>query len=437
MLTFPRNTAKAVSILSIAAIISAIGFSTIASPPPPAMPALNCTIDVDKELWIRDLSVVEDPVRTKYVPFNPSNPSEGIWTFGRFMENMAGANNVSKFVLHLFEQIRDDVVVNGFTVPGRPSFWDQIIQPWIDQSEANGIDGLDFTIAPFRLNGFVNRIDLRTNATYGGGTVSAGEGRIVFTITDIDGNTTIGTLIMEYRLLANNCEEVKKWAEAWHYLGSLKFGDEFNKNLQEIVEGFAGANADPNGVNGSALNQLRTNEVIAGFPWQWREFQLSAATTLLEQSTVAQTPDISVNHTKALRNFVNQNEAAILANDYIVPLTFAGQPFRGGVSDGEPYDAFYEAPGILNNEARHIVSLNTCVGCHSIETGVGFFHSTPRSQGQETFLSGFLTGITTFDPVSGVPRSFNDLKRRVDDLCKVLTQTCADFEIELPFKATH
>jgi hypothetical protein len=416
--------------------ISAAVLGSNVTPARASSAPLACDIVVEKELWIRDLSVVEDPLRTVYVPFDPMNPSAGIWTFGRFMENMSGPNDPSDFVLHLFKHFNTTIVVNGFTVPDRASFYDQIIQPWIDQSQANGYKGLDFSIAPFRLNGFVNRLDLRQNATYGGGNVNAGEGRAVFSILNPDGEPNIGTLIIEYELLADNCEEVKAWAYAWHELGSIKFGDEFNKHLEKIVEGFAGKGVAPGRINGSALHQLRTNEVIAGFPWQWREFQLQK-TTMLEQTTVAQTPDISVNHSKRLRDFVNLNEADILANDYVVPLSWMGGPFRGGVSDGEPYEAFYEAPGINNNEARHIVSLNTCVGCHSVETATGFFHSTPRQAGTMTFLSGFLEGTIAFDPVSGVQRSFNDLKRRVEDLCKVLSSSCADLDNEKPFKATH
>jgi len=391
-----------------------------------------CVIDPDKELWIRDLSVVEDPVRTVYVPFNPLNPSEGVWTFGRFIENMCGPNTPTDFVLHLFKQFNTTMVVNGFTEAPRPGFYNTVIQPWIDASGKK----LNFKIAPFRLNGFVNRLDLRSNPTYGGGGFSAGEGRVVFTILTPDGFATIGTLILEYELVAENCEQVKAWANAWHELGSMDFGPAYNERLEKIVEGFAGAGAAPHKPNGSALNQLRTNELVGEFPWQWREFHLEK-TTMLEMATVAQTPEITLNHTKALRDFINFNEADILADNYVVPLSWQGNPFRGGVSDGEPYDAFYEAPGILNNDARHIFSLNTCVACHSVETGTGFFHSSPRSAGQVTFLSGFLTGITVSDPVSGVPRSFNDLKRRAISMCKVLEAGCDELSVEEIVKPTH
>jgi hypothetical protein len=72
--------------------------------------------------------------------------------------------------------------------------------------------------------------------------------------------------------------------------------------------------------------------------------------------------------------------------------------------------------GVFNNEARHKFSLNTCNGCHGGETNTGFLQVSPRSPGQESFLSGFMTGTDVFDPFSGQVRRLNDLGRRNADL---------------------
>jgi hypothetical protein len=77
---------------------------------------------------------------------------------------------------------------------------------------------------------------------------------------------------------------------------------------------------------------------------------------------------------------------------------------------------FWNAPGILNPEARHKFSLNTCDGCHGAETQTSFLQVFPRFPGQESSLSGFMTGIDVFDPVSGQIRRLNDLGRRNADL---------------------
>jgi hypothetical protein len=398
--------------------------------------ANDCVIDVDKELWIRDLSVLDDPVRSVYVD-NPPTPSHGAWTFGRLMANMAGPHDPSDFVLALFSEFETAQTVNGFTIDPRPFMLADVIQPWIEASAENGVKGLDFTIAPFVLTGIVNRIDLRGNGGYGV-PQSAGEGRIVFTALSGSGDATRMTLILEYELIAETCEDVREWAKLWHSLGSLPFGPQFNDELEKLVNHFAGANVAPGRPNGSAIRQVRTNELVGEFPWQWREFHLSGNSGLLEQGTVAQTPQTTLNQTKALRDYVNQNEAAILGGTHVVPLTFQGNPFQGGASDGDDVTLHFRADGILNNDARHIFSLNACVACHTDETATGFFHAFRSGVGQPTFLSGFLTGVSLQDPVDpAVTRTFNDLKRRHEDFCKLLASNCLEIGSEKPLKRPH
>jgi hypothetical protein len=100
---------------------------------------------------------------------------------------------------------------------------------------------------------------------------------------------------------------------------------------------------------------------------------------------------------------------------------FDGQPFQAGAVFNNLSSWF--APGV-DNEARHHFALNTCNGCHaSAETGTFFTHIVPRFSFDEASLSGFLTGTTVSDPVTGQSRTFNDLGRRKTDLTSVV---CAD-----------
>jgi len=80
----------------------------------------------------------------------------------------------------------------------------------------------------------------------------------------------------------------------------------------------------------------------------------------------------------------------------------------------------WNGPGIADPEARFHASLNTCNGCHGPETNTGFLMLFPRSPGSESFLSGFLTGTTVLDPISGQTRTLNDLGRRKADLTAVV-----------------
>jgi hypothetical protein len=403
----------------------------------------SSAIDVGRELWIRDLSVVEDGLRTRWTE-RPASPSEGVWSFGRLMSAISGLADPAPFVLALFDHFRTLQVVNGMEIPPQLPFYNQTILPWVQESERRG-RALDFSIAPFRLNGFVNRIDLRTNTAHGRST-TAGEGRIVFTILLPDGSPSFTTLILEYELLARDGQGVKEWAEAWHALGSIPFGERYNLALEKLVNRFAEPGAAPDRPNGSALLQLRTNEfarqrrgvLFGSTPWQWREFRLSPQTGAFTQVTTAQTVDTSHNGSALLADFINEHEASILDGTFVVPLTYQGVPFRSGAANGEPFFAFLDAPGVSNNEARHLLSLNSCVACHTSETGVLFFHSFPRPAGEETFLSGFLTGTSLPDPAEPtVTRTFNDLERRVLDLQHVLSSPAEALQRERPLGRVH
>jgi hypothetical protein len=188
----------------------------------------------------------------------------------------------------------------------------------------------------------------------------------------------------------------------------------------------------PSKPNGSALNQLRTNEIQLASPWELREFRVETASHQLRESTVKQDPDVSTNNTVRFTNFVTSNVAAVLAGTYTVDLNFpmpAGPHFLGGAGPvpGNNTGFFWRGnPQIVNNDARHLVSLGTCNGCHAGETKTVFTHVHPNVPiGTPAGLSGFLTGINVPDPLLGAPtRHFGDLDERKADLQALLTSPC-------------
>jgi hypothetical protein len=371
----------------------------------------GCFVRTSRELMIKNVSVVDDPVRT-----NPGDtavdPRAGAWTFGHLMENMApSAAAAPDFVEQLFSTWLADRTVNGFTVPARTFMQAQVLDTW--PRTANG--KLDLTKSPLRLLSIVDRLDLR-NLALG----NAGEGRFVFGVLDAQGFPLQFTVILEYHLPATTQAQVLDWASSWHALGNHPFpSEEYNVALQALTERFTGRNAAPGLVNGSALSQLRTNEIALSNPWELREFTLSPATGFLQEDTIKLTPDLGFDGTPRLADFINQNEPAILAEQHTVPPSFQGSPFLGGAVFNNL--TAWKAPGINNNEARHHFSLNTCNGCHSAEeTGTFFLQVNPRFPGSEAQLSGFLTGITVSDPVTFQPRTFNDLARRKADLTQLV-----------------
>lgn len=377
--------------------------------PQDAAVTVDCglTINAERELLIRALPVVEDVARTAWNG-NAAAPVSGAWHFGKLMTHMAGDQVPAVFVENWLATWQTAQTINGQTVPARTGI-DQIVAGW--PRLANG--RLDLTRPPLRLLAIVNRMDLRSDTR-------AGEGRFVFGVLDAGGNPTQFTVILEYELpLA--VMSAAQWADAWHALGALAPSSAaYRTALQDITDAFAGADVLPERPNGSAISQVRTNEIHLASPWELREFTLTPSGELRER-TVALTPRNGLNNTTRLADFVNQNSAAILAGTHAVPLVFGGVRFRGGrVTNNID---FWNAPGIVDPDARHLFSLNTCNGCHGAETNTPFLHVNPRSPGQVASLSGFLTGTTVSDPVTGALRSFGDLARRADDLETLLCES--------------
>lgn len=353
-----------------------------------------CTVRSRQELEIRDISVVDDPVRTA---------PGGVWSFGKLMEQMAPTPaEAPAMVEGMLTSFLSQQVVNGFTLPPRAG-----AQQVLDS--LRGPDGkLDLSRQAFRLLAIVNRIDLKDAAAS-----SAGEGRFVFGFAPF-GSTQQATLILEYNIPATSPEDILSLANAWHALRALPFPSEaYNAALQTVTARFTARNAAPGRPNGSAIGQIRTNDFFAlsPFAWEFREFHLDATSGMLVPATVAQTPDRSFNFSDALGRFVRANEPAIVAEKHTVPPTFEGAPFQGGNVDASDFFT-WQIPGV-SAETRNRFARNTCNGCHTqSESGGAEFQVRPRFPFQESALSGFLTGADVVDPGAGVIRHFNELARR-------------------------
>lgn len=419
-----------------------------------------------RSLMITDLGVVQDPTRT----FNPctgaGNP-DGAWTFGKLMKGLANTTDNATavdFIKKWLETWKTTVSVNGESVPARSQI-QTILDTW---QSLSGPGTLKLERCPFRLLAVVNRLDLRGNSGYGFS--NAGEGRFVFCAVGAGCNARQFTVIFEYGIPKRSCPEVVAFAKQWHDLGTQTPGTStYNTALQAITDQFAVANAAPAKPNGSALNQLRTNELALGlFPWELREFNVDGTSHQLQLTTVKQEPAKKHNRVlnpaptpadiQRLVNFINTNEANVINNRYEVPPTAPapdGGAFLGGKSHTENPTSYHwngnpiAGAGFINNDAaRHVFSLNTCSGCHGGEAKTGAFtHVQPRPFGTAAGLSGFLTGLGSDDNAADGPdadpdglffvsdpanrpagtpalRGFNDLKRRADDLEVLVNRVC-------------
>jgi hypothetical protein len=452
----------------------------------------------NKSLLITDLSVVEDPRRT-WDPCRPNRGTKmGAWTFGRLMTDVcnqpASGVHPGEFARRWLRSWQHDLSINFDAVTNRNAeILANVINDWEQASGGPGAP-LDLSIAPFRLLAIVNRVDLRSNPGYTGNPEGGceapcvgGEGRFVFSLVPTrnsnwqGGGTTGGTtgggwrppnwngpgnppgwggwegqpevcdgapfvVIFEYCVPKRTCEEIKDYAMQWYALANINFGVAFNNALQAITDQFAAAGADPSRQpNLSALNQLRVNELLRE-PWdmrEWRLFSNDSDAGWLREVTTKQTPDFDLNFSAKITDYALANAAEILASQDTVPLQFRGQPFLGGNAPMPTVNFFWDGPqptGTIPTEIRHRFSLNTCNGCHAGETGTPFLHVSPRAAGVEAALSDFLTGrnMPKLDPADHVTRRFfADLKRREDDLFRLIREPCFFQLFHHPVKLQH
>ena len=416
------------------------------------------SVDPARSLVITNIRVVEDPTRT-FNPCTGQGTPMGAWTFGHLMREMANQPrtgiNPSVFVRTWLDKwLADQTTANGWTAEKRLLMKQLVIDPWQAASGGPGMP-LNLAKAPFRLLAIVNRVDLRTNSAYGGG--SAGEGRFVFGVMDMRNSGQIDpytgqpipncgetqfTVIIEYGIDRSGCA-IRDWGRQWYNLRNFVLGSPaYNAALQAITDQFTRANAAPRKPNGSALNQLRTNEIAIANPapdntWQMREFRLPAPNGHLQEVNVALTPDESRRNTDLTAQYVNANTPSILTQTHTVPAFFLGQKFLGNESN-VPFMAFWDDGPTVNitvRQARHLFSLNTCSACHAGETSTVFTHIKPAPFGTPAGLSGFMTGINVADPADGAPtRNFNEFRRRALDLDQLVHSPCF-FDIRRNFVA--
>jgi len=374
--------------------------------------------------------------------------SQGAWTFGTLMNNIAntpvtgvsGSDLLKSWLL----AIQHDAVANTDTAKARPKVFVSIKDAVIRSGSPSGsFDATNWQTKPLdpynfdvNLIAIVNRLDLHGNLGYG--QTNSGEGRFIFEIIDPEtGSPALptATIIFEYGIPLHTCAEVKAYAQKWYDLKSHPLGSPaYNSALKAITDVFSAANASPTRTNGSALNQIRTNDLVfsSDGKWEMREFKLDPATHKFVLSTTAQEPIEKYNEASSVDTppdvnnlvaWINAHETEVLADKHSVPLTVEDQvthaqvPFLGAKSRSE--NGKWTAPGVAL-ETRHHFSLNTCTGCHRDETNTFFLHV-----GSGSTLSRFLTGIDVPDPLQpSVIHHFGDLAFRENKLESLLCTSC-------------
>jgi hypothetical protein len=436
----------------------------------------------DQGLFIRSPQVVQDPVRT-WDPCTGAGTQGGVWTFAHFVREMANGSGKTPevFVQDWLSLWLNNYTVNGDVVPARTQMFTQVIQPWeaasggvatlVNVGGANSVSltvPLNLDIAPFELEAIVNRIDLGDTANgpsgYSGSTtsvpVTAGELRFIFDVVQPSGGSCgkkLFTTIFEYGVPVSGCGNVVGWARQWTSLAAMPgFTASYLSQLQSMTESVVTHGAAPGKGNQNAINQVRTNEIALSAPWELREFTLTD-----EQPATGTNNPISGDlrpHTAALT--INDSAFSALGGDPTVknfmqsltvvppvapptsctvanlqvPFTFAGLNFRGGNAQIGP--GHWNLLGLTTAAPadvcrRHVVSLNTCHGCHHDDTATTGFTQISPTAAIPVPMSNFLTGGgvgSTFpvpDPQVGpsVTWRFADLERRWQRLFDIASCT--------------
>jgi hypothetical protein len=307
----------------------------------------------NKELVITDPTVLNDA--------RASNATNGAWSFRFLISQMAPAGtDPADFAAAWLSQFEiPNGTVNGFPLDVR--FTQAVRNAW--PLTANG--KLDMSRAPFRLISIVNRMDLHAN--------SNGEGRFVYGFVDQNGFASSMTVIFEYGLptrdITNGATLTRKsWAQKFHALGTRTFGAQYNAALQAVTDLFTRRNTSPLKPGGNSINQVRSNEIVMGGPWQMREFLLNTTggPLALRVSTTGMTPadvagtNVGSPENVALANYINADAVLIHGAYASVPTSLLS-----GQSNESFFWNSFSVP--VNAASRHDFAGQTCNGCHFSE----------------------------------------------------------------------
>lgn len=415
------------------------------------------TIDPDRELFVTDVRVVDHP---GYV-----SPGRD-WHFGTMMDRISGSLPADQFVTDWIDTWLTPQPVNGVDVFDANHATSISKIAYGNATGTNpGWAGLGLTSdgfldpakAPFRLLAIVNRPDLVR--VENGQVRSAGEMRFIYCSYNAgDVNTAQNfTVIFEFEVPADSCEDVVAWHQRWHELGDYPIGSpKYLEKLSAMTRDVVLPDPTSGLPNDSNIGQVRTNNFVAVPTWELREFDIDPATGALANVTTKQTPHQSFLDTQSgnptgpsrarLAEYLTANQGSIDGGTHVVPDFFTppstgvqlsfqtGQAVNQAVNVLNVQGTIWFAPGFSanastnNKDTRHRFALQTCSGCHQQETGTNFQMVEPRLPGQESFVADFITGAGTTvpDPIdSQIPRGpFHDLATREALLIRILELDC-------------
>lgn len=336
------------------------------------------------------------------------------------------------YVKQFLSRFTQEEKINGFSPANRMQTTYAIENLWPKVSGPDQKAYRTFDRAPFTLRAIVNRIDVVKPSKSDG---TAGEGRFLF---GFDGTTSpfFGmTVIFEYdlpigRASGKGVRDISDWAQRWQSLkdflvdtnegnpgvqpdqtigATLNFRDKegYLQALEDVTELFASRSAQQreNGKTQAAIAQIRSNETLTP-TWNLRESirdRDDEDRARLSLVTVTNTPDFS-SFRNGEKGFNEWIEAHVVCSgserescrydtpDAQLPLTIPSDSgeiplLTGSIDSSNRPDIRWFASGFAPdpNVKKRFVALNTCNGCHTLETNASFVHVDPKT-GQPSFF---------------------------------------------------
>jgi len=324
--------------------------------------AAATNIDPARELVITADSVVSSPRASN------AGTTAGPWSFRAMIEQMTPVGvDPSDFLDSWLTQFSSVSTFNGFPVSSRNTAL--LNWPLLPNGKR------DLSRAPFKLLAIVNREDV--------GAQGAGEGRFVYGFLDPSGFTGPMTVIFEYGLPTTDANGAtltrSSWAAKFHALGNQTLGSEaYNAALQAVTDQFTKRNTSPSKPGGSSINQVRSNEILLGSPWELREFHLTNVNNVLalRLSATGNTPAEAVRTAGTAQNTLIEY---LTGSSVLLHGGFATFPAstQGAASLEESISWQSSLPTNIDAKALHTFAGMTCSGCHNNETGnqnIGTFY---------------------------------------------------------------
>ncbi len=307
-------------------------------------------VDIEKSLLIRNMAVVDSPLA------DPGGPLH----FGTILRKLAPSiTTPAEFSRSWFNEWSRTQIAGKVVVP---RIGDRLLNFWPKLSDGT----LDIEKSPFRLLAVAFRGDVTTPEA------PNGEARLIYSAYTPGALEPFEFLVIfEFALNGSRTD----WSRRFKDLSCLDFGADYNTSLAQLANDFT-----------QNLAQIRTNDFFLDAEWELREFRLDPL-GYIRAAPVAQTPELWMSDApqSPLTEWIRQNEAAILANNFSLPQELWGP--TAPVSH-ERFGWLRNAG--LNAMVRHRVSFNTCSGCHASETRTIFTHIFPRGRGQVARISRFL-----------------------------------------------